>query len=179
MKTFKLFFEQTQGETIVLYPGGFKPPTKGHFEVLKDLLQGADKGIVFIGAKVRDGIDQDMSYQIWEIYKKYLDKPIEIEKVPQPVAAVYDYARNNFYDKLLFGIGKKPGDISRADTLRKNPDKYPNLEVKEVEIKGEGISGTKTRERISAKDPNVINYFVPSEVSKEDKIKIKDILNIK
>ena len=37
MKTFKEYFEQqeTRSERIALLPGGFKPPTKGHFNALK------------------------------------------------------------------------------------------------------------------------------------------------
>ena len=32
---------------IALYPGAFKPPHKGHFEVLKSLLEGTVNGTVY------------------------------------------------------------------------------------------------------------------------------------
>ena len=54
MINFKEFFEQEQNITnsIALLPGGFKPPTKGHFEAFKYILENADKGVVFVG-KIR------------------------------------------------------------------------------------------------------------------------------
>ena len=46
---------------IALYPGGYKPPHIGHYEAAKEALTQADKVIVFVGPKERDGITQDMS----------------------------------------------------------------------------------------------------------------------
>ena len=36
------------GETVALYPGKFKPPHAGHFEVAKDLLTKADRVVIII-----------------------------------------------------------------------------------------------------------------------------------
>ena len=90
MKTFREYFEdmESRSERIALLPGGFKPPTKGHFNALRYLLDDADKGIVFIGGKGRDGITPEQSEKIWNIYAKYFDKPIEVVSVPNPVKAV-------------------------------------------------------------------------------------------
>ena len=61
MINFKQFFEKLENvETIAVLPGGFKPPTNGHFQALENLLQNADKGVVFIGKSPRDGIDQEI-----------------------------------------------------------------------------------------------------------------------
>ena len=45
MKIFKEFFEDQEQrvETVALLPGGYKPPTKGHFNALKYLMQDADR----------------------------------------------------------------------------------------------------------------------------------------
>ena len=53
MKIFKEFFEDQEQkvETVALLPGGYKPPTKGHFNALKYLIQDADRAVVFIGNK--------------------------------------------------------------------------------------------------------------------------------
>lgn len=179
MIPFRLFFEQQQGETIALYPGGFKPPTKGHFEVMKDLLSNADSGIVFIGKSPRDGIDQDMAYQIWSIYAPYVGKPIQVVKSPiTPVKSVYDYADSNPNKIIFVGVGKKDEDKTRYNSFLKNPEKYQHVIIQEIEIKGDNISGTRTREMISAKDLSVIDYFVPAEINNTDKDRIKTILGI-
>ena len=86
---------------VALYPGAFKPPHRGHFEVVKRLLKGTHDGkpytldnykdvgssalnevkaeaitkvIVFIGGKDRNGISPEDSKRIWEIYKKYFEE---------------------------------------------------------------------------------------------------------
>ena len=48
-------------KTIAAYGGGFKPPTRGHFEIVKNALQEfpeIDEFIIYVGSKERDGIDQ-------------------------------------------------------------------------------------------------------------------------
>ena len=43
---------------IALLPGGFKPPHAGHYNMAKWLSAntGADKTIIFVGPKERDGV---------------------------------------------------------------------------------------------------------------------------
>ena len=53
---------------IALYPGGYKPPHIGHYEAAKEALTQADKVIVFVGPKEREGITQDMSIALWKLY---------------------------------------------------------------------------------------------------------------
>jgi hypothetical protein len=55
---------------ICYYPGGFKPPHEGHFEVVKDLASRTyiTKVIVLIGHKTRDGITKEQSKRIWDLY---------------------------------------------------------------------------------------------------------------
>jgi len=59
-------------EKIALLPGGFKPPHAGHYNMAKYLLNNtdADKIIVKVGAKTREGINQDTSVGIWNYYLK-------------------------------------------------------------------------------------------------------------
>ena len=62
--------EQQTPPAICFYPGGFKPPHEGHFEVLKDLASRPyiTKVIVLIGHKTRDGITKEQSKRIWDLY---------------------------------------------------------------------------------------------------------------
>ena len=121
MKSFKLFFEQSK-ETVAIFPGGFKPPTRGHFEALEQLLHSANKGVIFIGKSPRDGIDQEMAYQIWNIYAPYLSKPVEIYKSPvTPLNSTYDYALVNPNINIIVGAG--PAGIFTAYELVEKSNK--------------------------------------------------------
>ena len=195
MKPFKTYFlerdENSQPvNTIALLPGGFKPPTKGHVGVLEDLLANASSGIVVVGKGERDGITQDMSASIWEVYAPYISKPIEIVKSPiSPVKSVYDYIDERLSASFIVGAGA-PGrenvaldkkvvrDIDRYASITKNKEKYPYVEVREVAIKGDGISGTEARRKINNKDQDTIDYFAIDGLSNSDKDRIKKILNI-
>ena len=55
-------------KTAIL-PGGFKPPHAGHYAVATYLAKksGADV-IIRVGSGERDGITQDISIKIWEMY---------------------------------------------------------------------------------------------------------------
>jgi hypothetical protein len=176
MKNFKHFFEQTN-EAVAIFPGGFKPPTKGHFEAFNELLKQADRGVIFIGKTPRDGITQEQAYQIWSIYAPYISKPIEVFKSDiTPVKSTYDYAQSNPNTNIIVGAG--PADSERYNSFRNNPDKYPNVKIVNIKESGEGVRGTTTREKIISKDVTVIDFFVPEIVKETDKERIKKILGI-
>jgi len=62
--------KQKTPPAICYYPGGFKPPHEGHFEVVKELAARSyvTKVIVLIGHKTRDGITKEQSKRIWDLY---------------------------------------------------------------------------------------------------------------
>ena len=169
--------ESEDRETVALYPGGYKPPTKGHYHSFDYILQDADKGVIFIGKKERDGITAEQSKQIWEIYAKTLGKPVEvIISNVTPVKSVYDYADNNKDLNIIVGAGDKDDDVARYSYFEKNIETYPLVRVVKIPIQSEGISGTKTRELIAQDIDKAIEYFVPSSVSTDDRSKIRDLL---
>ena len=78
-------------KTVAIYGGGFKPPTKGHFNVAELVLKQfpeIDELKIFVGQGVRDGITQDESIKTWDIYKKYLSPKVDIEPSVAPVKSV-------------------------------------------------------------------------------------------
>ena len=178
MKTFREYFEdmESRSERIALLPGGFKPPTKGHFNALRYLLDDADKGIVFIGGKAREGITPEQSEKIWNIYAKYFDKPVQVVYVPNPVRAVYDFADENLDKTLLVGAGAKDEDVKRYAYFQNNIEKYPFVNVIKIPMQEGGISGSETREMIQQNVDESLDYFVPEEISIEDRDQIKAIL---
>jgi hypothetical protein len=159
-------------KTVAIYGGGFKPPTKGHFTVaelaLKEL-PDIDELKIFVGGGVRDGITQDESIQVWDIYKKYLSPKVSVEPSVAPVKSVLGYAKENPDTKVYWVLGARDGEESDLEDIKnrtKSLDKYPNLEVKVITSKG-GISGTKTRQAIKAGNKEQFFHFIPDIEEKE------------
>jgi phosphopantetheine adenylyltransferase len=56
---------ESEQKGVALIPGGFKPPTIGHFVLVDEVAQNPnfDKVIVLIGHKVRDGVTKEESLE--------------------------------------------------------------------------------------------------------------------
>jgi len=74
--------EQKQ-KIVVLIPGGFKPPTNGHYSMIKEYESRADvhKVVIVTGPKPREGVTLAQSQAIFNIYGGFSDK-VEFEIAP-------------------------------------------------------------------------------------------------
>lgn len=167
--------EQNQKEVVALYGGGFKPPHKAHFNNVKFLSDKADKIVIFIGPKVREGIkiSATQSKSIWEVYKKYFKIPVELiisEKTP--VRDIYEFADNNaeLYSKII--TGALPEEMGKFAYFVKNKENYPNLEIQELPRIGEQENKFSASTIRSSKNYLRKGDWIPKEVSSEDKEKI-------
>ena len=165
--------EQEKKKVVAVYEGGFKPPTKGHFEVVKTAIEKnpeIDEFIINIGGKERDGVTPEEAILIWDIYKQYLpvsaNIDIKFSNTP-PIKAVYDYAKNNPDEDVLFILGAREGnedDFKDIATRTKSVDNYPNLKIRTVVTQG-GASGTAARN--AAKEDSIVKFknYLPDEVN--------------
>jgi len=159
-------------KTVAIYGGGFKPPTKGHFTVAKQTLEelpDIDELKIFVGGGVRDGITQDESIKIWNIYKNYLSDKVNIEPSVAPVKSVLNYAKDNPDTKVYWVLGAREGEDSDLEDIAyrtRTISKYPNLEVKVITSTG-GISGTKTRQAVKNNNKEQFFQFIPDVKEKE------------
>jgi cytidyltransferase-like protein len=160
-----LLLEQDQ-PTIALYPGKFKPPHKGHFEVVKKLLQNADQVVVLISPKTHEGITADESAAIWELYKQKLDGNVEVRiSAVTPVKDVYDFVENNPELTVYAAYGK--GEEGRYERLKK----YPNAKIfnaGSVTEDGEDISATNLRKAIRDENEGDIRKYLPDGIEVND-----------
>ena len=167
------------GKIIAAYGGGFKPPTAGHFEVVENALKEypeIDEFNIFVGGKVRDGIEQAEAILVWDIYKKYLANKIEIEPAKSPIGEILSLAKNNPQDTIYFIIGYRDGrqddldDVSaRTSNLK---EKYPNIEVKVIPTYNPNMSGTNARAALEQSEEEFIK-FLPDRIKEKS-----DIFNI-
>jgi hypothetical protein len=159
-------------KTVAIYGGGFKPPTKGHFIVAKQTLEQfpeIDELKIFVGGGVRDGITQDESIQVWDIYKNYLSDKVSVEPSVAPVKSVLGYAKENPDTKVYWILGAREGeesDLTDIASRTKSISKYPNLEVKVITSTG-GVSGTKTRQAVKDNNKKQFFQFIPDIKEKE------------
>jgi hypothetical protein len=159
-------------KTVAIYGGGFKPPTKGHFNVAKQTLEelpDIDELKIFVGGGVRDGITQDESLAIWNIYKNYLSNKVSVEPSVAPVKSVLNYAKDNPDTKVYWVLGAREGEESDLEDIAyrtRTISKYPNLEVKVITSSG-GISGTKTRQAVKDNNKKQFFQFIPDIKEKE------------
>src|SRR6056300_194770 len=162
--------------------GGFKPPHKGHYELAKQALAQVpdlDKMIIFVGKNVRDGITQDQSVAIWNLYRDSLGSNVEIVPASKPpIGHIYSYASNNPDDQVYWFLGARDeedeADIAdRTSYLEKNKGKYPNLNVEVIKSTGTNVSGTAARKALRAGDKESFFDALPDGVDKE---KVYDIV---
>ena len=159
-------------KTVAIFGGGFKPPTKGHFNVVElalDKYPEIDELKIFVGGGIRDGITQEESIRIWDIYKKYLSSKVDVEPSVAPVKSILGYAKENPDTKVYWILGareEEEGDLLDIKNRTKTISKYPNLEVKILNNKG-GISGTKTRNAVKDNDKEQFFKMIPDIEEKE------------
>lgn len=165
-----------------LYGGGFKPPTKGHFEVIQQALEQfpeIDELIVYVGSGERDKIDQAESVLVWKIYQKHLPSKVKIESVKSPIGDIFRYAKNHPEEKIYFILGAREGseeDISDNEVRTKNiKEKYPNIEVKIITTPDMSISGTNARKALFQSRDAFFKY-IPDVLSSVEKERIYTLL---
>ena len=168
---------------IALVPGGFKPPTLGHFHLVDEVAKRPEvsKVIVLIGHKTRDGVTKEESLAIWDIYKKYLPSNVEIKIADNssPISDVGSLIKNNpdtFFFPVVGIRGEFDlGDLKRFDSMK---GKYDNFQT--IVIKTEGgkdrVSGTNTRNALIGGEKEKFQTYLPTELSDEDKENIWSIL---
>ena len=183
-KLVKEIVEEVKGKTVAVYGGGFKPPTSGHFEVVKEALRqnpSIDEFIIYVGAKERDGITQSQSTLIWEIYKRNL--PMKVTITPAsvaPIRAIYDYAKEHPQEEVLWVIGARQDneeDFIDISSRTKAISKYPNMELRTIVTPG-GVSGTAARNALKV-SKDKFKDFLPDELSDDEVQEVFDIVSIK
>lgn len=108
--------ENTIKPGICFYPGAFKPPHKGHFEVAKDLSSRVGQITalkIIISPKERQGITAQQSLNIWKMYLDANPLPnttVEIAKSQSPIKDAYDYIEAHPDQQFYIAGGKDEVD---------------------------------------------------------------------
>ncbi len=165
---------ENESQVTALYGGGFKPPTKGHFEVVEKTLRDhpeITKFYIVIGSGVRNNITQDESYSIWNIYKQYLPSQVEIVTAQSPLKYIKDYLEENPDIKTYAVLGTREGNEGDIEDFVKRKEffeKYgDNVEVLNI-VTGDGISGTNARKAATQSKEEFFKY-IPTQLTDKEK----------
>lgn len=169
-----------EGKTVGLFGGGFQPPTKGHFGVVKKAIEkyNPNEFIVFVGTGGgRSDITQAQSLAIWNIYKNYLPDNVKIEASSNPISSIYRYAKEHPFENIKWFLGSRQGNEQDFEDFYKRSkaaDTRDNLEAINI-ITPNDVSGTKARQVLINKE--LLFNYLPSELTDEEKEEIFNILN--
>ena len=177
---------ETTEKIVALFGGGFKPPTKGHLEVVNQGIKQnpeISEVKILVGGGERNGFTQDQAIKIWNLYNDvgFIDKPATIIPVNSPFTFYKNYLKDNPDDKVYVFIGSRPDDEKdqmdvkqRSEFVKKYSD---NVIPVEVATTG-GVSGTLARKLFKTDIDGFRNMF-PENLLDIDFDKILDILNNK
>ena len=174
--------EEEKKQVTAVYAGGFKPPTSGHFKVVKEALEQnpeIDEFIIFVGSKERNGITQAESVLILEVYNNYL--PLKIKIVPTskpPIQAVYNFSKDHPTREVLWVIGAREGneeDFKDITSRTKSISKYPNLELRTIITSG-GVSGTAARNAAKVSFEK-FRKFTPDILTDDEKYEVYELVS--
>lgn len=114
-------------KTIAIVPGAFKPPHKGHLDMVRKYAAGADEVVVIISKPTKQGrylpdgteVTSEDSLKIWQTLAAGLSN-VRIEASEDhasPVTAAYDFIGDkgplNTGDKVILGASTKDDDWRR------------------------------------------------------------------
>jgi|TARA_R110000744_G_scaffold106331_1_gene202651 hypothetical protein len=169
-------------KVIAAYGGGFKPPTKGHFEVVIKALNDfpeIDEFIIYVGSGVRNGISQIESILIWDIYSTYLPMKVKIEPSKAPIGDIIRLGKNNPEDTVYFIIGGREGNKDDEEDIQSRTKNielvYPNMKVKPIITQDVEMSGTNAR-KASTQSEEELEKFLPNELNSKEKLEVFNII---
>jgi hypothetical protein len=169
----------TPGKTA-LFGGGFKPPTRGHLEVVTQGLKDnpeVDEVYIFVGSGVRNNISQEESVKIWEMFKPFIPVKTTIIPAGSPLKDIKRFIEDMEEKPYVF-IGARPdNEDDDKDVAERSKffEKYGGI-PKRVNTSDSNVSGTKAR--AAAKNDNkqeLFSYF-PEGLTDSQKEEIYDML---
>tara|TARA_Y100001938_G_scaffold64926_1_gene90198 strand:- start:206 stop:2191 length:1986 start_codon:yes stop_codon:yes gene_type:complete len=113
-------------KTVAVVPGAYKPPHKGHLDMVRSYANIADEVVVLISRPTKSGrklpngreVTAEDSLKIWNVLIAGMPNVrVEISTHASPINAAYEYVGDegplNVGDKVVLGCSNKGGDCKR------------------------------------------------------------------
>lgn len=184
-----------KGKTIALIPGSFRPPHKGHLDMIKHYAEICDEVIVAVSGqtnvasqrydKLGRAMPNFVAGEILEIYCKAANlNNVQIAMTLNPMNWISSTVRHFANCKVMFGLSKKD-DISRfsAFTTDRFKDTLQNVEILPIEDNAidatqegdDNISASYVRDHID--DKEALRKVLPSELSDAQFDEVYNLMN--
>ena len=177
-EVFNIILGEKDNPEIIYIPGGFKPPHKGHW----NLVEAAAKeypGVpirIVTGEKSRDEVGFPIAKQIWDIYRERSGIDVDVINFTQAHAPnPWKWIESEKHEPKSFAIAysnKDEGYRKIADALKAIPIEVEACQDEDASCP---LSATNFRS-IGLKDRNIFKSFMPAHISDEDEDKIWDVL---
>lgn len=203
-RVYESLLKEVNVRRIGIFPGKFKPPHKGHYRTCAVACKENDIVIVLISDKEHEGYTAETSFNVWNIYRKYLHNIIPFITTPTPVAATYELVNilNNggYYppniqpksnvQELINNSKELSSYVSVGNNIDVNLYSSPEDQSRYARIKKEPYLGktvtninfqgvdrltSATKFREALKTGTGVESYLPSRLDSED---IQDVLNI-
>ena len=173
---------------VVLVPGSFKPPHKGHYEMVKTYSEMYPSGQVHVlisapsaksERRTKDGklITPAAAKQIFELYAQPLNNvTVSISEYPSPVTTAYETLKTlDDGTTVVLGASKKDGDWKRWSYAKPWAEKEgldieiiePEESAVDVTLKADGTPYSASNIRDNFDDFEKIKADIPEHVSPE------------
>ena len=183
---------------VVLVPGSFKPPHKGHYEMVKTYSEMYPAGQVHVlisapsaksERRTKDGklITPAAAKQIFELYAQPLSNvTVSVSEYPSPVTAAYETLKTlDGGTTAVLGASKKDGDWKRWSYAKPWAEKEgldieivePEESAVDVTLKADGTPYSASNIRDNFDDFEKIKADIPEHVSPEAVKQVFDSLS--
>lgn len=170
---------------VVMIPGGFKPPTAGHYEMIKSYADSPEvkEVIVIQGPKDRDGVTNAESRAIFELYGGFESQVafmVSRGEEKTPLETAYKLVQDTnftsqFEEGTIFSIGasSKGGDDRRVRDFVEYFDKRPGTLPEDVHVdnppfvaeccvvNGMDLSASTMRKALATGDLEMVKMHLP------------------
>ena len=177
--TLDFTLNEQEEKNIALYPGKFKPPHGGHFNVAKQVAENpdVDRLIIYVSPHEHEGINATQAAEIWDVYDKYINGNVEVRIADiSPVRSVYEFIDNEAVpgQDLHLVLGEKDIEGGRFKTASGRKEGVGVAEVAVPPQMG-GVSATQMRGALRSNDLDTFKEGLPGELNNND---VNDILKI-
>ena len=175
-------------EIIAMVPGSFKPPHKGHYEMIEHFSNISQKTIVVISdpqseksiRRTPSGkkITSQEARQILEIYTEDLSN-VELVVATQPVKWVYDFVAEDTTpgQQVLLGVSGKGDDANRYLGAQKYAPEGVSIQASVFTDSDLDISASNIRKLLDSPTLGEIDQFLPNHLDQGKKERVLQILS--
>ena len=170
---------------IILIPGGFKPPHKGHHKMISDYINNpmVSKVVVFMGSSPRNSDDESLEFtaekseKIFNLFGTFSNPKVQLLRSSKRLSSVGNEYENPFRDAIDFVLNLDPNINERNIFAVGHPIKEPKYglrflqALKKAKVKtalppfvasSDHISATRLRNAIVQRNEEIIKESLPN-----------------